>query len=111
MCATVDANGKGDGEGTHVSVFVYLMKGDNDDSLTWPFTGTVTFELLNQMVDKNHHKKTVTLQAGNAGSKCVMDSDMLGGSGHTKFIPIRDLMSSYYDKIISKMTHSSFEFQ
>ena len=41
-CISVYANGNGDGEGTHVSVYAYLMKGDNDDSLTWPFTGTVT---------------------------------------------------------------------
>ncbi len=46
MCLAVDANGWGT-EGTHVSVYVCLMKGDNDDSLSWPFTGTVTVELLN----------------------------------------------------------------
>ena len=34
------------------------MKGDSDDSLTWPFTGKVTFELLNQLEDNNHHKMT-----------------------------------------------------
>ena len=63
MCARVDANGHGDAKETHISVFVHLMKGDNDDSLTWPFTGTVTFELLNQLEDKNHHKRTVTFPA------------------------------------------------
>ena len=52
----VYANGNGDGKGTHVSVFAHLMKGDNDDYLTWPFTGTVTFELLDQLESKNHHK-------------------------------------------------------
>ncbi len=36
----------------------YLMKGDNDGSLSWRFTGTVTIELLNQLEDKNHHKET-----------------------------------------------------
>ena len=58
MCIRVDANGSGGGQGTHVSVYACLMKGDNDDSLTWPFTGSVTFELLNQLEDKNHHTYT-----------------------------------------------------
>ena len=38
MCLRVDAN---DGKGTHVSVYVCLMRGDNDDNLKWPFKGTV----------------------------------------------------------------------
>ena len=58
LFASVRPKGDGAGTGTHVSVCACLMKGDNDDSLTWPFTGTVTFELLNQLEDKNHHKKT-----------------------------------------------------
>ncbi len=45
MCLGVDANGRGDAKGTHISVFACLIKGDNDDSLSWPFTGTVTVEL------------------------------------------------------------------
>ena len=58
MFISVDANGEGNGEGTHVSVFAYLMKGDNDDFLTWPFTGSVTVKLLNQLEDKNHYTYT-----------------------------------------------------
>ena len=56
MCIKVYANGNGDGDslGSCVSVFVYLMRGNNDDCLPWPFTGTVTIELLNQLEDKNH---------------------------------------------------------
>ena len=59
MCIRVDANGWSSGNGTHISVFAYLMKGDNDDSLTWPFTGSITFELLNQLEDNNHEAITI----------------------------------------------------
>ena len=45
MCLRVDANGNGKGEGTHVSVFVCLMKGEFDDKLKWPFCGDVTVKL------------------------------------------------------------------
>ncbi len=66
MCFTLIANGWGVGRGTSVSVYAYLMKGDHDDTLTWPFTGTVTIELLNQLEDMNHHKNTFKFTAANA---------------------------------------------
>jgi len=59
MCICVDANGYGDGEGTHISVYAHLMRGKNDDNLSWPFTGEVTITLLNQLRDKNHHTAVV----------------------------------------------------
>ena len=92
MCLSVFANGHGDGEGTHVSIYAHLMKGDNDDSLTWPFTGSVTFELLNQLEDDNHHERIVTFPADNKSSKRVMDGKQRGsGYGSPKFISHSDL--------------------
>ena len=84
MCLSVYANGNSDG--THVSVFAYLMKGDHDDTLTWPFTGSVTVELLNQLVDKNHYKNTITFPADQEVSKRVVDRKRGKGWGQTKFI-------------------------
>ena len=57
MCLRVDANGFEDGKGTHVSVYIYLMRGDNDDSLKWPFKGTIKVSLLNQLEDGQHHTR------------------------------------------------------
>ena len=54
MCLNVYANGYGDGKGTHVSVFTHLMKGENDDNLKWPFRGTITVTLINQLQPDNH---------------------------------------------------------
>ena len=54
MCLKVYANGDIDGKGTHVSVFVSLMRGDNDDNLKWPFKGTIKVSLLNQLEDGQH---------------------------------------------------------
>ena len=65
MCICVDANGYGDGKDTHVSVYVDLMKGENDDFLQWPFTGKVTFKLLNQLEDKNYHSMTTMFPSDN----------------------------------------------
>ena len=58
MCLKVFAAGYGDGEGTHVSVYLHLMKGPHDDKLEqsghWPLRGMFTLELLNQLNDSTH---------------------------------------------------------
>jgi len=82
MCLRVDANGNGSGKGTHVSVFAYLMRGKNDDNLSWPFMGTVTITLLNQLEDKNHHTMAVKFPENVAqGNQRVVNSDR----GHTGY--------------------------
>ena len=71
MCVGVNANGCGAATGTHVSVFVYLMKGKNDDNLPWPFTGEITITLLNQLEDENHHTRTISLLQDNKAGRVV----------------------------------------
>ena len=59
MCLDVYANGEGDGEGSHLSVYLYILHGPHDDQLDWPLKGSFTIELLNQLEDKNHHRGTL----------------------------------------------------
>ena len=59
MCLCVSANGVGLGAGTHVSVYVHLMKGEYDDRLVWPFQGSVTIQLVNQIKDQDHQQIAV----------------------------------------------------
>ena len=59
MCLEVYDNGKGDGEGTHVSVYTHLMRGAFDDRLKWPFQGRVVLQLCNQLEDKRHSAYTI----------------------------------------------------
>ena len=59
LCLKVCSNGLDIGRGTHVSVYVCLMRGEWDNYLKWPFRGDVTIQLLNQIEDKGHHEKTV----------------------------------------------------
>jgi len=52
MCLNVYAGGNGNGKGTHVSVYLYLMKGPYDDKLGhWPLRGMFKAELLSQVND------------------------------------------------------------
>ena len=60
MCLNIDANGWGTGEGTHVSVYIYMMKGEFDSHLKWPFRGEITVELVNQKEGgKKYERKPV----------------------------------------------------
>ena len=89
MCIRVDANGFGNYKGTYVSVFACFMKGDNDDSLTWPFTGIVTVELLNQLEDKNHHRYAIDSFPADEevySGRVVESERMTGGWGFHEFI-------------------------
>ena len=37
-----------------MSLYCYLMPGKNDDSLKWPFKGTISVSILNQVEDSEH---------------------------------------------------------
>ena len=63
----VYANGFGDGKGTHVSVYLRALKGEHDDTLKWPFTEAVTFQVLNQLKDGNHHSLSTQSNSLNVG--------------------------------------------
>ena len=61
MCIEVDANGFDDAhEGKYISIFSFLMRGDFDDDLRWPFEGAITIQLLNQLKDSNHHTQILS---------------------------------------------------
>ena len=54
LCVFVHDDSNSDVEGTHVSVFAHLMRGEFDDHLKWPFRGDVTIQLLNQDGEERH---------------------------------------------------------
>ena len=93
MCISVNANGNGDGRGTHVSVYAHVMKGENDDLLTWPFTGTVTVVLLNQLEDKNHYSIPIRFVPDNDTSKRVVNEEIPNtGYGFSRYISHTNMM-------------------
>ena len=91
----VDAEGDGTGSNTHVSVYVRLMKGENDDILTWPFRCDVTIQILNWREDKGHMEKTI--QFNNSVDikycKAVMERERAPALGFGQFISHSDLIS------------------
>jgi TNF receptor-associated factor 4 len=92
MCISVLANGHDSGKGTHISVYACLMRGENDDYLPWPFTGTVTVELLNQLEDKNHYCAYTSFPSDNKACQRVMNKERSNfGWGIADYISHSDL--------------------
>ncbi|XP_046857503.1 TNF receptor-associated factor 2-like [Xenia sp. Carnegie-2017] len=59
MCAKIYMNGDSRGNGTHLSLFFVIMKGDYDALQTWPFQKKITMMLMAQgngdhMIDAFH---------------------------------------------------------
>ena len=100
MSLRVDSAGDGEGEGTHVSVFLYLMKGPHDDKLKqsghWPLRGTFTIELLNQLNDSDHYSYLLQfdyLERRRKRINRVINGVKAPGWGTTRFITHETLLN------------------
>ena len=113
MCLVVYANGEGDGEGSHLSVYLQTLHGPHDDNLDWPLKGTFIIELLNQLEDKNHHRMTLEFSdhqninkpSGNAWGfhTFIKQSDLnFNSSKNTQYLKDDKL----YIRVISKVASS-----
>ena len=74
LCFRVTAGGRGAGAGTHVSLHVFLMKGENDCQLQWPFEHTLTFQILNWKNDANHEMGIIPFKTAPEGDKARVTS-------------------------------------
>ena len=92
LTINVDANGYDKFKGTHISVWAYLMKGEHDDELEFPFKGTITFKLINQLEDKHHHQGSYTHNGTAESSERVTDQERADvAQGVRAFIPHSEL--------------------
>ena len=98
MRLNVLANGDGSGKGTHVSIFVQILKGKYDDTLTWPYKGNVTFEIINWTDDLHHAEEIVHFDtkhaiAGGHGKKPIKENKEWG---YSKTLSHYELYNSQY---------------
>ena len=93
MCLRVDANGNGEGTDSHVSVFVYLMRGEHDNMLKWPFRGRVIVRLLPSCppTKPGEYKKIIHFHTKSPGSRVLVSDRSSDGFGFAKFISHKDL--------------------
>ena len=96
MCLSIRANGWDTGKGTHVGVSVYMMKGEFDSHLKWPFKGEITVELVNQKEGReNYGMKPVQHTEGEEFDKVFQrvtkGERAATGCGYAEFISHADL--------------------
>ena len=96
MCIRAYLNGDGTGEGTHLSIFFVLMKGEYDPLLQWPFESKVSLIL----VDQDHMKHLVQTFKPNAQSSSFQKpkTDMNVASGCPEFADLSILENTSYVK-------------
>ena len=96
----VYANGVKKYKGKSVSVFAHLMKGENDDNLSFPFRGSIKVQVKNQTgkTDRNHVEQVINFNEKNdphgrhGGRVYTLTLDYLiagrstDGWGHANFI-------------------------
>ena len=59
-------NGYEEARGTHLTAYLYLVRGDYDKQLRWPLKLTVMLDMLNQEEDHGHHSVSTVLEFNTA---------------------------------------------
>ena len=90
----VVADGSGHGKGTHVSVRVHLMKGEDDAKLEWPLKGQIIVRLLNWRENKQHIEKVINFSDDDSCSRVIEGEEAPIGLGYDRFVSHVDL--DYY---------------
>ena len=93
MCLKVYTLGN-DSKGTHLSVFLCLMKGPYDDELTWPLRGKFEMKLLNQISDSEHYSLTATFgddTPNDCKGRVTKGDKSKNGWGKPQYISNKDL--------------------
>ncbi len=109
LCLRVAANGQLAGAGTHVSVYVHLMSGENDQHLSWPFQGEVSVQLINHIAEHGHIERTVSFSGTDAGKLIGRECSYIG-QGFNWFASHADLPHNTA-KNTEYLTHDSLTFQ
>ncbi len=88
-------NGYGSGKGTHVSVFMHLMKGPNDDNLQFPVTGIFIVQVMNWKGDTEHFEEIIVFDDSKPVNyrERVETEEISEGLG-VQFMSHNELMSS-----------------
>ena len=96
ICIRAYLNGDGTGEGTHLSIFFVLMRGEYDPLLQWPFEHKVSLTL----VDQDQKKHLVQTFKPNIQSSSFQrpKSDMNVASGFPEFAKLSILDNPSYVK-------------
>ena len=113
MSLKVDVGGTGSAEGNHVSVFLYLVEGKNDEFLDWPLRGEFAIKLLNQESNENHIEGSVNFfrQSAVPYNSRVRKGWASGGYGIIEFVSHQDLENKPHTSHIQYLKDNTLYFQ
>ena len=94
------------GYGTHLSVYIYIVEGEFDHRLNWPFFGSVTITLEDQKLE-NHYTDTLHYTREGRGALRYHDAK---GRGRTKFFELKYLNPNYLrdDCLVFHINHINY---
>ena len=100
VCLRAYLNGDGSGRGTHVSLYIVVMKSEYDDLLTWPFSHTVQLSLINQVDPLNTSRSISHKFSPNPASSSFQKPQETFNiaSGFPEFAPVSVLNDPLYAK-------------
>ena len=120
MCMSVYTNGYGNGKDTHIGVGIFMMRGEFDDHLKWPFKGKFQVHLINQKEGGEHvqwrsqiciNEKKLTSAALNEHFSHVVEGEKAAnGPWNEKFISHSDLYRPEKGKEYLKNDTLKFKF-
>ena len=100
FCVRLNMSGHGNGSGTHVSLYLYIMKGPNDDSIEWPTKqGVFKAILMSQLAireDTPHYSKLVSIGSHPAFRRKLDIEKKNTSAGWPMYINFFDLMNERY---------------
>ena len=100
FCVRLNMSGHGNGSGTHLSLYLYIMKGPFDDLMVWPIKhGTFKATLMCQAVtpDRNtQYTKTVAIGSHPAFRRKLEIEKKNTSAGWPMYIDFFDLMNERF---------------
>jgi len=98
LCIRLYLNGDGSARGTHISIFLVVLRGEYDALLQWPFSYRVAFCLFDQrtMIESGEKKQAKhVIESFRPDTNSISfqrpRSEMNIASGIAKFVPLVDL--------------------
>ena len=99
----MDPNGNKSGKGTHLAIYVLIMRGENDATLEWPFQKRVVFTLIDQQetdaskqnICKSFHEPHPALELLHYFTRPVTVENRFG-YGYSKFVSHKTLQERRY---------------
>ena len=92
LCGKIYLGGDGAGSGTHLSLYLVVLRGDYDELVAWPFRYRVTFSLMDQSPKKENYIDIFKTDVSSSSYKRPVN-EMNAPAGLPLFYPL-DLLQS-----------------